>query len=58
MEEHNKSDIKQSTTMEQMYIDSMDEKTKQAYIIAKKHLHSSFNLKKSIGFKKFKQSHK
>ena len=43
-------------TMEDLknnYIDSMDEKEKIAYKIAKEHLGSSFNLEKSIGFQKW-----
>ena len=35
------------------YIDSMDEKEKIAFKIAKEHLGSSFNLEKSIGFQKW-----
>ena len=35
------------------YINSMDEKEKIAYNIAKEHLGSSFNLEKSIGFQKW-----
>lgn len=35
------------------YINSMDEKEKIAYKIAKEHLGSSFNLEKSIGFQKW-----
>jgi len=43
-------------TMEDLknnYIDSMDEKEKIAFKIAKEHLGSSFNLEKSIGFQKW-----
>lgn len=35
------------------YIESMSDKDKEAYMIAKKHLGSSFDIEKSIGFKKF-----
>ena len=35
------------------YINSMDEKEKIAYKIAKEHLGSSFNIEKSIGFQKW-----
>jgi len=43
---------------EEKYLKQMDEKEREAYEIAKKHLGSSFSLKKSIGFKKFIQSNK
>ena len=41
------------TKEEEEYIKQMDEKEREAYEIAKKHLGSSFNLRRSIGFKKF-----
>ena len=37
------------------YINSLDERNKQAYDIAKNHLGTSFDLEKSIGFLKFKE---
>lgn len=37
------------------YIDTLDERNKQAYDIAKDHLGTSFDLEKSIGFLKFKE---
>ena len=37
------------------YINSLDERNKQAYEIAKDHLGTSFDLEKSIGFLKFKE---
>ncbi len=37
------------------YINSLDERNKQAYEIAKNHLGTSFDLEKSIGFLKFKE---
>ena len=37
------------------YINSLDERNKQAYNIAKNHLGTSFDLEKSIGFLKFKE---
>lgn len=43
---------------EEKYLQQMDTKEREAYEIAKKHLGSSFSLKKSIGFKKFIQSNK
>ena len=39
----------------EMYLKSMTESEKQAYLIAKNHLESSFDLEKSIGFIRFKQ---
>ena len=39
---------------EDMYLKSLDEKEVKSYIIAKSHLGSSFELKKSIGFIKWK----
>lgn len=41
----------------QMYIDSLNEKEKVAYHIAKSHLGSSFSLEKSNGFIQWKQKH-
>ena len=38
---------------EKQYIDAMDEKERIAFEIAHDHLGSSFDLSKSIGFKKF-----
>ena len=37
------------------YINSLDERNKQAYEIAKNHLGTSFDLEKSIGFLNFKE---
>lgn len=37
------------------YINSLDERNKQAYEIAKDHLGTSFDLEKSIGFLKYKE---
>lgn len=37
------------------YINSLDERNKQAYEIAKDHLGTSFDLEKSIGFLNFKE---
>ena len=39
---------------EDMYLKSLDEKELKSYKIAKSHLGSSFELKKSIGFIKWK----
>jgi hypothetical protein len=35
---------------EVIYVESLDRKEKQAYLIAKSHLGDSFSLKKSLGF--------
>ena len=37
------------------YINTLDERSKQAYEIAKDHLGTSFDLEKSIGFLNFKE---
>ena len=39
--------------LQKSYIDSLSEKEKQAYEIARNHLGSSFSLEKSLGFLKF-----
>ena len=39
-----------TTGYEVIYVDSLDRKEKQAYLIAKSHLGDSFSLKKSLGF--------
>jgi len=39
----------------EMYLKSMTEPEKQAYLIAKNHLETSFDLEKSIGFIRFKE---
>ena len=43
---------------ESEYISSMSDKEKQAYLIAKEHLETSFDLSKSIGFTKFMKNKK
>ena len=51
-----KDNDKKEITIEDLkknYINSMDEKEKVAFKIAKEHLGSSFNLEKSIGFQKW-----
>lgn len=40
--------------LEEKYIQSLCKKNKQAYLIAKEHLGSSFSLEKSNGFLKWK----
>ena len=47
--DNKQSDNKQSEK-ETKYIEQMTELQKKAYLIAKSHLGTSFNLKKSIGF--------
>ena len=39
------------------YIDSLDNKSRQAYKIAKEHLETSFDLSKSIGFRQYIQKY-
>ena len=39
--------------MEEEYIASMSEKERIAYLIAKKHLGTSFDIQKSIGYQTF-----
>ena len=41
--------------LEEKYIQSLNEIEKKGYHIAKSHLESSFSLKKSIGFKEWKE---
>jgi hypothetical protein len=40
----------ENTELEQMYLKSLSEKEYKGYLIAKSHLGSSFDLKKSIGY--------
>lgn len=40
----------------EQYISKMTELQRKAYLIAKSHLGTSFNIKKSNGFKDFKRS--
>ena len=44
-----------TTTIENAYLDSLSEKERIAYNIAKQHLGSTFDLSKSCGFIEFKQ---
>lgn len=39
--------------LQKLYIESLSEKEKQAYEIARSHLGSSFSLEKSLGFLRF-----
>jgi len=50
MEQTNHSNMEQ---YEKEYVDSLSDKERVAHNIAKKHLGSSFSLRKSIGFKQF-----
>lgn len=45
------------TTTEHAYLESLSEKEKIAYQIAKHHLGSTFDLSKSCGFIEFKQKY-
>ena len=42
--------------MEKKYIETLSEREYKAYMIAKSHLESSFDLEKSIGFKEWKKN--
>jgi hypothetical protein len=53
MDESQKMDER---TEEELYVESLTEKEHKAYLIAKEHLKSSFNIKKSIGFIKWKNN--
>ena len=44
------------TVLIEQYIKSLSEKEYQAYMIAKSHLGSSFDLEKSIGFLEWKKA--
>ena len=46
------------TELVRKYIESMNDKEKLAYESAKDHLESSFDLVKSIGYKKFAEKNK
>jgi hypothetical protein len=52
METHTFSEYKKTSEpgYEVIYVESLDKKEKKAYLIAKSHLGSSFDLKKSVGF--------
>ena len=43
--------------MEEEYIASMSEKERIAYLIAKDHLETSFDIQKSIGYQTYKQKY-
>ena len=47
-----------TTELMKKYIENMDDKERVAYEIAKDHLQSSFDLVKSIGYKKFAENNK
>jgi hypothetical protein len=42
--------------MEKKYIETLSEREYKAYMIAKSHLETSFDLEKSIGFKEWKKN--
>ena len=46
----------ENTQLIEKYIQSLNEKEKQAIEIAKNHLESSFDIEKSIGFIEFKKT--
>ena len=43
--------------MEEEYIASMSEKERIAYLIAREHLGSSFDIQKSIGYQTYKEKY-
>ncbi len=49
-------EITDLTKMEQEYIKTLTEREYKAYMIAKSHLESSFDLEKSIGYKEWKKT--
>ena len=55
---HADDDIKSpETTYLEKYMESLSEKEKKAYFIAKSHLGSSFSLVKSVGYLEWKSKH-
>jgi hypothetical protein len=44
-------------TLMKLYLETLNEKEMKAYIIAKNHLGTSFQLEKSVGFKKWKKEY-
>ena len=52
----NEEDNFKETRLHEEYLDSLTEKEKKAYVIAKDHLGSSFSLEKSIGFIKWRNN--
>ena len=55
---NNMEDKDKTTELMKKYIESMNDKERVAYEIAKDHLQSSFDLVKSIGYKKFAEKNK
>ena len=49
-------EITELTKMQHEYIKSLSEREYKAYMIAKSHLESSFDLEKSIGYKEWKKA--
>ena len=45
----------ENSALEKEYLDTFNEKEKQAYLIAKTHLGMSFDLSKSIGYNVWKK---
>jgi len=48
--------MKTLTTLEQQYVETLSEKERKAYEIAKDHLGMSFQLEKSVGYLKWLKS--
>ncbi len=51
-------ELQKLTDMQKSYIKSLTEREYKAYMIAKSHLDSSFDLEKSIGYKEWKRIQK
>ena len=49
-------DSKSSKSLEQQYLETLSEKEKKAYEIAKEHLGMSFQLEKSVGYLRWLKS--
>lgn len=49
-------EITELTKMQHEYIKSLSEREYKAYMIAKSHLETSFDLEKSIGYKEWKKT--
>lgn len=56
--EHDTESQEEYSELMKKYIENMDDKERLAFEIAKDHLESSFDLEKSIGFKKFAEKNK
>jgi hypothetical protein len=53
---NNNDNRKELTELEQLYVNSLDEKERKAYEIAKSHLGTTFNIIRSNGFIEWKKT--